>query len=97
MPRPVAFLLFTLVVDRHTNVADLTLDQVQQLYAGNITNWKQLGGSDLPVVMVSRFPGSGTRRTFQRQVIPSRLGPDLLRAATTSGEKVRCRAGRASE
>lgn len=69
LPRPIAFLLFTLVANKEAGVADLTLEQVRLLYQGKISNWKEIGGNDVPVVLVSRKPGSGTRGTFQRQVL----------------------------
>ncbi|MBD0417677.1 substrate-binding domain-containing protein [Streptomyces sp. TRM S81-3] len=69
LPRPVALSLFTLVVNKDAGVRDLSLDQVRRIYAGDITNWKQVRGNDLPVQLVSRNPGSGTRTTLQQQVL----------------------------
>jgi ABC-type phosphate transport system substrate-binding protein len=69
LPRPIAFFLFTLVINTDSGVLDLTASQIRTLYAGGITNWKQIGGTDLPVRLVSRNPGSGTRNTFQRQLL----------------------------
>jgi phosphate transport system substrate-binding protein len=69
LPRSIAFFLFTLVVNRDAGVQDLTVDQIRRLYRGEITNWKQIGGADAPVRLVSRNPGSGTRTTFQRRVL----------------------------
>ncbi|AQS69766.1 substrate-binding domain-containing protein [Streptomyces pactum] len=80
LPRPVALSLFTLVVNEDTGVQDLSLKQVREIYAGKITNWKQVNGNDLPVQLVSRNPGSGTRTTLQRQVLDDRP----LLAVTTS-------------
>ena len=69
LPRPIAFFLFTLVANGDAGVDDLTVAQIRTLYAGGITNWQQVGGRDLPVRLVSRNPGSGTRNTFQRQLL----------------------------
>lgn len=80
LPRPVALSLFTLVVNADTGVRDLSLKQVRDLYAGRITNWKQVNGNDLPVQLVSRNPGSGTRTALQHQV----LDDHALPAVTTS-------------
>ncbi|MGW7278087.1 substrate-binding domain-containing protein [Streptomyces sp. NPDC054844] len=80
LPRPVALSLFTLVVNKDTGVQDLSLRQVRDVYAGKITNWKQVGGADLPVQLVSRNPGSGTRTALQGQVLDDRP----LLAVTTS-------------
>ncbi|SDC26180.1 substrate-binding domain-containing protein [Actinokineospora iranica] len=90
LPRPVAFLLFTMVANKEAGVADLTLDQVRRLYAGQISNWKEIGGRDVPVVLVSRKPGSGTRGTFQRQVLDGKREPatnsDNCRTQDSGGE-----------
>ncbi|MFF8841754.1 substrate-binding domain-containing protein [Streptomyces sp. NPDC015127] len=69
LPRPVALSLFTLVVNKDAGIQDLSLKQVREIYAGKITNWLQVGGSDLPVQLVSRNPGSGTRSTLVQQVL----------------------------
>ncbi|WP_020666763.1 PstS family phosphate ABC transporter substrate-binding protein [Amycolatopsis nigrescens] len=75
LPRPIAFSLFTLLVNKDTGVGDLTLDQIKQLYDGQITNWAQLRGNDLPVRLVSRPPDSGTRKTFQQQLLDGKREP----------------------
>jgi phosphate transport system substrate-binding protein len=69
LPRPLAFFLFTLVVNDDAGVQDLTLDQIHRIYRGSVTNWRDLGGNDEPVRLVSRNPGSGTRAAFQRHVL----------------------------
>lgn len=52
------------IVNPATSVADLTLDQIQKIYTGEIKNWKEVGGDDAPIVVVSREEGSGTRGAF---------------------------------
>ena len=69
LPRPIAFFLFTLVANADAGVQDLTADQVRAIYAGHVANWKEIGGRDVPVRLVSRNPGSGTRTTFQRRLL----------------------------
>ncbi len=69
LPRPIAFSLFTLVVNDEAGVQDLSLDAIRRIYAGEITNWSELGGDDMPIRLVSRHSGSGTRRTFEQQVL----------------------------
>lgn len=49
------------VVHPSNTLTSLTTEQVQDLFSGAITNWSELGGSDNPVVVVSREEGSGTR------------------------------------
>ncbi|WP_308121295.1 substrate-binding domain-containing protein [Paractinoplanes bogorensis] len=67
--RPIAFVLFTLVVNADTGVKDLTTAQIRRLYRGEIGNWKEIGGADEAVRLISRNPGSGTRAAFQRRVL----------------------------
>ncbi|WP_328871115.1 substrate-binding domain-containing protein [Streptomyces sp. NBC_00287] len=75
LPRPVALSLFTLVVHKDAGVRDLSLEQVRDIYAGRITNWSQAKGNDVPIHLVSRNPGSGTRTTLERQVLGNRTIP----------------------
>lgn len=52
-------------VDRSNGVSGLTLQQLKDIYSGRLTNWSQAGGESLPVVVVGREAGSGTRETFE--------------------------------
>lgn len=54
-----------IIVNPENPVADLTLEQIAQLYTGEITNWSEVGGSDAPVVLIGRESGSGTRDGFE--------------------------------
>lgn len=54
LPRPVAFSLFTLAINKEAGVNDLTLEQIRQVYDGSVTNWRQLNGHDQPVRLISR-------------------------------------------
>lgn len=49
-------------------VKDLTMEQVKQIFTGEVTNWSELGGDDLEIVVVSREDGSGSRDAFQEIV-----------------------------
>lgn len=46
-------------------VNDLTPEQVQAIFAGQITNWSEVGGDDVEIIVVSREEGSGTRGAFE--------------------------------
>jgi ABC-type phosphate transport system substrate-binding protein len=72
LPRPIAFSLFTLVINKEAGVQDLSLQQIRQLYDGRIADWKEIGGNDQPVRLVGRYSDSGTRRTFEEQVLDGR-------------------------
>ena len=46
-------------------MADLAVETIAKLYTGEIANWKDVGGSDAPVVLIGREAGSGTRDGFE--------------------------------
>jgi len=52
------------VVNPATKVDNLTIEQIKKIYTGEIKNWKEVGGDDAPIVVVSREEGSGTRGAF---------------------------------
>ena len=54
-----------IVVNNRNGVADLSLEQIKGLADGTITNWKDVGGADAPVVLMGREAGSGTRDGFE--------------------------------
>ena len=60
------------IVNPHNPVNHLTLEQISQIYRGEINNWSELGGEDRPIVRLSRETNSGTHVYFLEQVI--RLG-----------------------
>ena len=53
-----------IVVHPSNPVTTLTMEQLQEIYAGKIRNWKELGGEDMEIVVITRAEGSGTRDTF---------------------------------
>lgn len=50
-------------------VSDLTIDQVKGIYSGKITNWKDVGGADKGITVITREEGSGTRGAFEELVM----------------------------
>ena len=54
-----------IVVNPQNKVTDLTVEQIAKLYTGEITNWKEVGGEDRPVVAIGREAASGTRDGFE--------------------------------
>ena len=50
-------------------VTSLTKAQVKDVFAGKITNWKELGGKDAPISLYVREDGSGTRETFEERAL----------------------------
>jgi phosphate transport system substrate-binding protein len=57
------------VVHPSNPVKELTTDQIRDIYMGKITNWKDLGGADMPIVVISRDTSSGTYETFHKLVM----------------------------
>ena len=53
------------VTDPANTAADLTKEQLINIYNGTITNWKDAGGADQPIVVIGREAGSGTRGAFE--------------------------------
>ena len=54
-----------IIVNPQNPVQDLTLEQIAKIYTGEITNWKDVGGSDAEIVRIGREAGSGTRDGFE--------------------------------
>ena len=55
-------------VDPANEVADLTKEQLTNIYNGTVTNWKEVGGADEPIIVIGRGAGSGTRGAFEELV-----------------------------
>ncbi len=56
------------VINPENTVTDLTLEQIAQVFTGEITNWSELGGADAPIAVFGRENGSGTRSAFEEIV-----------------------------
>ena len=56
------------VVNPDNSVTDLTVDQIAQIYKGEVTNWSELGGADQEIAVLGREDGSGTRSAFEEIV-----------------------------
>ena len=54
-----------IIVHPDNPVSDLSIEQIAKLYTGEITNWKDVGGSDAEVVLIGREAASGTRDGFE--------------------------------
>jgi len=66
-----------------TGVTNLTTDQATKIWTGQITNWKDVGGNDQPIVLILRPASSGTRATFKKIVLG---GADEANTGTTLTE-----------
>ena len=54
-----------IIVNPNNPVADLSIEQIAQIFTGEITNWSELGGEDGQIVPIGREAGSGTRDGFE--------------------------------
>lgn len=71
-------------------VTGLTLSQVKDIFTGKLVNWKQLGGSDLPIVPVSRDPQiSGTADFLQEKVLAGEQFGSNVKLVNTTTEAIR--------
>jgi len=57
------------VVHPSNKVKDLSIDQLSQIYQGKITNWKEVGGADLKIVVISRDSSSGTFESWDHFIM----------------------------
>jgi phosphate transport system substrate-binding protein len=74
--QPVEFVIardaIAVIVNPENSVGRLTLQQISDIYSGQINNWAELGGEDRPIVRLSRETNSGTHVYFLENVL--RLG-----------------------
>ena len=70
------------IVNTENTVSDIHLETLAKIFTGEITNWKELGGSDAPIVVIGREEGSGTRDGFE--TVTKTEGKCIYRQALTS-------------
>ena len=77
----VAVVIFTLIVNSDvTGVTNLSTAQIKGIFNGSITNWNQVGGPNLKIVIVNRPSSSGTRATFQSYILG---GPETVQSSAS--------------
>ena len=71
------------VVNPKNPIKNLSMQQLQEIYMGKITNWKNVGGNDAPIVVLSRDTSSGTYETWYEKVMKKqRVMPAALLQAS---------------
>lgn len=70
---PIALDAIALIVNAGNPVRALSLVQARDIFAGRIRNWRELGGEDRPITVITREEGSGTRASFEERVMAAGL------------------------
>jgi len=71
---------FVFFVNKSNPVNNLSSQQLHDIYAGKITNWKEVGGNDEPIIAYQRSEGSGSQTGLFQHVIPKE---EVMEALTT--------------
>lgn len=72
----VAVIPFATIVNKSVGVDNLTTEQLKGIYSGQITNWKEVGGDNKDIVVITRAFGSGTRVNYQAKALD---GGDIVK------------------
>jgi phosphate transport system substrate-binding protein len=86
-PHQIAVDVIAVVVHSSNPVEALTMEELQAIYAGQITNWQAVGGSDSPITVGIRGKNSGTRGAFDEIVLDDQepSAPNI-KTAVTAGD-----------
>lgn len=74
-----------IVVNPANTVGDLSKDQLKKVFAGEIANWKELGGADAAISLYVREDGSGTRETFEERALDKGLASAGANVVNSNG------------
>lgn len=84
----VAIDALTPIVHPSNPVTNLTIEQLSLIYQGKITNWKEVGGKDLQIVVISRDTSSGTYESWQEKVLHKEKVSQKAQLQASSGAVV---------
>ena len=83
VPFAIAYDCIVPVVHPGNTVSNLTVEQLKAIYKGEVTNWKELGGPDLKIVVISRDTSSGTYEVWEEKVMKKeRVSPAAMLQAS---------------
>ena len=75
------------IVNKNNAVTTLTKQQVKDINSGKIKNWKEVGGKDLDIIVVTATKSSGTRKFFQKfEMDDAAFSPDAIEEETSLAE-----------
>lgn len=84
VPHRVAKDAIAVIVNPANSVNELTLDEIKGIYTGKITNWKEVGGKDKEIVVVSRDSSSGTFAVFNDVANDGSIDGNSIRVAPSA-------------
>ena len=73
------------IVNPANKVANLTTEQLKDIYTGKVTNWKQVGGEDKPIVAVGRDTSSGTFEVWEEKILKKEKVTPKAQVVASSG------------
>ncbi len=71
-----------IITNYRVGVDSLSTDQITQLFCGEIKNWQELGGENLPVLLYGRNKSSGTRNYFTKKLLSYKRGSRIIECAS---------------
>jgi phosphate transport system substrate-binding protein len=74
-----------IVVNPANPVSELNKDQLKKIFAGEIRNWKEVGGKDAAIILYVREDGSGTRETFEERALDKGQASDKSNVVNSNG------------
>ena len=83
--KPVCYDAFVFITHKDNPVNSLTVEQIQKIYSGEITNWKDVGGSDEKISAYQREENSGSQTTMEKQVMKGKKMIPAKKVTTIEG------------
>lgn len=84
VPFAVAYDCIVPIVHPSNPLTSISLEQLKKIYMGEVKNWKEIGGSDSPIVVISRDTSSGTYEVWEEKVLKGgRVFPGALLQASS--------------
>lgn len=74
----------TLITHARNPIKKLTIDQLGKIFRGEITNWREVGGDNVPITLYGRQPGSGSFIFFRDIVVKGDYSPKMLQMIGTA-------------